>query len=366
MAIYNFTIPNFHITQIRSAHKDTLYASAGLRVMDAIGGLHNDLAPQGASLGDHGAGDEVGLNLSFKNVDVPDPTPDNPDGGAVYWTFLLVNQGNADITAAGFVAVINKAVDAFAGALADKVGEGAAVTVASLYGLAAILGIQELVNLITADCDGTVAVGDIELTAANLAGLVPITGQVWTQNQNNPGTNSPAGCGRNSDYVVTYQIQNLTPGVWHTDDITASTGAPAAAGDRTATCSTPRDPSTSSTAARTATSTSCTGWPTRGTPMTSPPRPAPPPQPATRTATCSTPRDPSTSSTAARTATSTSCTGWPTRGTPMTSPPRPAPPPQPATERLHVRRPGIPARRLPQPGRPHPRAVLAGRRVAHR
>jgi hypothetical protein len=231
MAIYNFTIPNFHITQIRSAHKDTLYASAGLRVMNANGGLHSDLTPQGASLGDHGAGEEVGLNLSFKNVDVPDPTPDNPDGGAIYWTFLLVNQGHADITASGFVAVINKAADAFAGALADKVGEGAAVTVGSLYGLAAILGIQELVNLITADCDGTVAVGDIELTAANLAGLVPITGQAWTQNQNNPGTDSPAGCGRNSDYVVTYQIQNLTPGIWHTDDITASTSAPAAAGD---------------------------------------------------------------------------------------------------------------------------------------
>src|ERR1700722_19577023 len=51
-----------------------------------------------------------------------------------------------------------------------------------------------------------VAVGDIELTAAELASQVPLSGQPWTSYQDNPGTNSPSGCGRNSDYRVWYDI----------------------------------------------------------------------------------------------------------------------------------------------------------------
>ncbi len=232
MTIYSLNIPSFYIAQIRSAHKDTLFASTGLRVMNATGGLHKDWGSHGSSLGDYGANQNVILNIPWNNVEVPEPTPDNPDGGSIIWTFLLVNQGHADITAAGFVAVINKAADAFAGALAGNVlgGKGADITIASFAGLTEILAVQELVNLMTANCDGTVAVGDVEFTAAQLAGMVPLPGQLWTSDQDNPGTNSPAGCGRNSDYRVWYHIQK-TSGAWNTDDITATTAATAAAGD---------------------------------------------------------------------------------------------------------------------------------------
>lgn len=42
-------------------------------------------------LGTHVAGDLVEIFLLFQNVDVPDPTPEFPDGGAISWSFLLVN-----------------------------------------------------------------------------------------------------------------------------------------------------------------------------------------------------------------------------------------------------------------------------------
>jgi hypothetical protein len=42
MAIYNFTIPNFHIASMRSAHSDTLFATTSLVVANAGGGLHHE------------------------------------------------------------------------------------------------------------------------------------------------------------------------------------------------------------------------------------------------------------------------------------------------------------------------------------
>ena len=92
MAQYRLFGPSFHINQIRSVNSDTLRAGIGLRVMNAEGGLHNDWPPQSVFLGDHHPGDTVDVNalgIGYPDVDVPDPTPANPDGGAMYWTFLF-------------------------------------------------------------------------------------------------------------------------------------------------------------------------------------------------------------------------------------------------------------------------------------
>jgi hypothetical protein len=135
MDTYSFGIPDFHIAQIRSAHTDTLFASTALRVTNANGNLHHDWGSQTVGLGDHKAGEDWPLELIWTNVDVPDPTPDNPDGGAVYWTFLLVNNGHHD---SGYAAVANKAMDAFASKMADGVFQGGTVTLVSLSGLIAL------------------------------------------------------------------------------------------------------------------------------------------------------------------------------------------------------------------------------------
>ena len=81
MGIYNFSIPSFHINEIRSAHDDTLFAATSLKVLNANGSLHHDFGAKSAALGDRKAGGGVDLNMSWENIFVPDPTPENPDGG---------------------------------------------------------------------------------------------------------------------------------------------------------------------------------------------------------------------------------------------------------------------------------------------
>ena len=209
MSIYTFAIPQFHITQPRASRADTLFAATGLKVMNANGGLHNDLGSQSVALGDGNAGMNVSCQLSWRDVDVPDPTPENPDGGAVYWTFLAVNNGHSD---SGWIDVLNKGADAFAGAMAGGVTTAGSWQQALAYGgsLVATLGLQELMNCLTANCDGNVAVEGLVFTAKQLSQMASGL-QFWSLERDYPGTNSPVGCGANSDYQVAYYI--LPPGV---------------------------------------------------------------------------------------------------------------------------------------------------------
>lgn len=217
MATYKFTIPSFHIRQVRSAHTDTLFASTSLKVMNASGGLHRDWGANGVSLGDRKAGGGVDLNMFWENVDVPDPTPENPDGGSIAWTFLLANKGHNN---SDFLTALNKLADAYAGALAGKsldAGEAAGAGAGILYflGAVAMVAAEVVINLLAADCDGMVASGSFTLTAAQLAGRASLPGQSWSTTENNPGTDSSGGCGENSNYDVNYQILQL--GSQHVD-----------------------------------------------------------------------------------------------------------------------------------------------------
>src|SRR5579859_1003539 len=113
MAVYNFEIPHFVINEVRSPDDDTLFASTSLKVMNIFGGLHHDWGTIGTSLGDNSDGSILATGLMWEGVDVPDPTPEAPDGGSICWTFALMNAGNAD---GGFLPALNKLTDAFAGA----------------------------------------------------------------------------------------------------------------------------------------------------------------------------------------------------------------------------------------------------------
>jgi hypothetical protein len=214
MATYNFEIPHFVINEVRSPNDDTLVSSTALTVQNQFGGLHQHWDPKGVLYGDQGDGAILATGLLFEGVDIPDPTPDHPDGGSLCWSFTLTNSGHAD---SGFLAALNKLTDAFTGALADKTVDaveagdvGAAFTHFLLT--AGVAGAQEVINLLTANCDGGVASGAFEFTAANLAAMTAATG-VWQVVRNNPGDNSPAGCGDNSNYDVAYRIS--LPGRLH-------------------------------------------------------------------------------------------------------------------------------------------------------
>jgi hypothetical protein len=210
MAIYNLEIPYFVIRQTRAPSNDTLFATTGLVVSNAEGALHHDWGAKSLALGGRGKGSILATGLLWEGVDVPDPTPDRPDGGSIHWTFNLMNGGNAD---SGFIPALNKFSDAFAGALAGKVldalqANDVGTAIVDFANTIELLGAQEVLNLLTANCDGCVASGPhvFEWTAADLAGMTGATGGIWKDTQNNPGTNSPPGCGSNSIYDVTYGI----------------------------------------------------------------------------------------------------------------------------------------------------------------
>jgi len=146
MSFYNFSVPSFRIFEIRSSGSDMLWAATSLKVMNANGSLHRDLGAKNVFAGERKAGGGVDLNMSWENIHVPDPTQENPDGGSIAWTFILVNKQHQD--SAGLT-LLNKGADAFAGALAgntlDEEGAAGALGFLALTGL--VIGLQELANL---------------------------------------------------------------------------------------------------------------------------------------------------------------------------------------------------------------------------
>src|SRR5262245_24997192 len=107
MARYNFGIPHFRIHDTRSLRNDTLAGSMSLTVYNAQGGLHHMWPNQTVQLGDHRKLTTVQTPLLFQNVDVPDPTPNAPDGGSISWAFLLVNKGHLNSV---FLDILKKGV----------------------------------------------------------------------------------------------------------------------------------------------------------------------------------------------------------------------------------------------------------------
>jgi hypothetical protein len=199
MAQYNLGIPSFRIHQIRSLLKDTLGGSMSLRVFNAQGAVHHDWPTQSVNLGDYGPTTTVQTNLLYQNVDVPDPTPDSPDGGSIAWSFVLVNAGHVDYSV--LVSGLNNAANGIVGAL---VSSG---NVLAELGALGIIGVQALVQLLTANCDGPVAALGFVFTAKELAQMTADPAN-WLNDMNFPGITSPQGCGSNSNYTVYYSMIN--------------------------------------------------------------------------------------------------------------------------------------------------------------
>jgi len=161
MAIYNLEITDILINGTRAPDNDTLFATTGLVVNNAEGALHHDWGAKSVALGNRGSGSNLATGLRWEGVDVPDPTPDRPDGGSINWTFTLMNAGRAD---SGIIPVLNKFSDAFAGALANEVldalkANDVGTAIVYLANTIELLGAHEVLDLLTADCDGCVASG---------------------------------------------------------------------------------------------------------------------------------------------------------------------------------------------------------------
>src|SRR5690349_11292131 len=177
---YKFRLLKFNILNTRSPLNDTDHVAFALKL--------GDQALQGPLIvhtGDVGNGDHF-LNLQFGLIPVDAGTP-------VMFNFQILNSGHSNQSD------IEKAL--FSGA--DALSKAA---IASGNPLAIGAGvIAEIVKAIfDLDCDGPVAIDQVNVTGQILQNLTP-TG-IHTETRICPGLDSKDFCGTNSSYTVSWSV----------------------------------------------------------------------------------------------------------------------------------------------------------------
>lgn len=198
---YRISVDSFEIMNTRSRHTDTDFVTASLALQGrptqtmtrAMGDLNNGL---------------YGLAMAFE------PETLNVLQTAVL-TYAIVNSGHSDPS------VVEKALENAAEGLADKaadlaaqaLGTGIGTALGAEIGTAAVpiigsaLGalagwiVNEVGNLLFANCDGPVAAGVHPLSGGDLYAATK-GGQAAHHTDDQPGTDSAHGCGSNSHYAV--------------------------------------------------------------------------------------------------------------------------------------------------------------------
>jgi phospholipase C len=195
-----FTLDNLRISNTRSLHNDTdfVYISATVGANPPVYGSK--------SLGDLNNGTHsVGLSVQ---ADIPD------DDTTVVFNYMVFNNGH------GHNDVVEKAAQTALSSIGEEVVKHAAtaataVTIGSvvvpffgsaLIAVAKILGATEVVSLLFADCDGVVAAGTLPFTCSELIKRTT-SGRKITETANHSGSNSPDGCGSNSQYSTTATLE---------------------------------------------------------------------------------------------------------------------------------------------------------------
>jgi len=249
-------VPSFHIEQIRSQHTDTLYATSKIQVYSESGKLLSDLPSVTEHFPDHGSGDTVQCNaIPPVNLEIPMPSSHFSPGGLLIWTFTI---NNSNQSSSSVISAVDKAATTLATALSgdaikdlikpltglvgaggssssggstgsgddgsdDSGGTGKTDDSASsslegagilLAAAAAVEGLISLINFLTANCNGYVFQYSWKIRARDLFNQIT-PGRVWTPKISDPGTNSPAGCGKNSHYTTTFVFRETPAAPGH-------------------------------------------------------------------------------------------------------------------------------------------------------
>lgn len=208
-ASYTFTIYSINIRNTRSRGNDSLKG----QVSGAVGAE----PPQSNAmdLGDHGTGN-VNVDLHVGPLLVSDPNI------GVVFNYILANTGqdtatfNAGVIKTGqalAAAGAAAATAAIGAAIGATLGSGVMPVIGTILGAAAGWVVSQLGGLFFANCDGPVAVEQPAfkgLDLWNVTNHTDLFGQphpFYSQTTSHPGLDSPAGCGSNSVYDVTWQIQ---------------------------------------------------------------------------------------------------------------------------------------------------------------
>lgn len=226
-ATYDFVVPLMNVTKARSGgwlqSGDTDYATLAINALAADNTVITQYGPITRKLGDFGNNSSTDPQMSLTNMAVP-------VGGSLAVSFVVVNKGawTWDSTAINALELAGSAV---LGAIAQGTIVAPAATTTTtaivngvttvttaettsasltvpevLVAAAVIIGALEGVNLLFPDCDGVVVPGVVSLGQTEL--LEYATPAPWNMTFTYPGTNSPDGCGDNSEYAVTYMVAN--------------------------------------------------------------------------------------------------------------------------------------------------------------
>lgn len=202
---YNFAVDSFVIHNTRSLHKDTDYISASV----AVAGRPTLKATQ--KLGDLNNG-TYHTAIIFKDVAVA-------DNETAVFSYAIVNSGHTDPNAAektleqavstlaekGAQAAATAAGGAIGAALGASIGTAVIPIIGTALGALAGWLVSSAGQLIFANCDGAVAAAVHPFTGAQLRTGTG-QGRHLGATDNHPGTNSPHGCGSNSNYDVNWSI----------------------------------------------------------------------------------------------------------------------------------------------------------------
>ncbi|HZQ44046.1 MAG TPA: hypothetical protein VFA99_12375 [Acidobacteriaceae bacterium] len=205
MDLYSFVVESFKITDTRALHTDTLTLSHTV-IVDGDLVAHRALVKMDDfDNGEYSPSDYAPDSGGIEGVVINDPMAQS------VFVFQLINAGNPDGALTGRLA-------ATADQIAGIVGGAAALgTDATPIGL----GIEAIANLfawLTNNCDGPVAIDQIAVPrymidtwTEDLSTTETQATRKLTMNRHYPGSDSPTGCGGNSNYEVTWSV-----GHWRT------------------------------------------------------------------------------------------------------------------------------------------------------
>jgi hypothetical protein len=203
---FDFSVTSMTVKNPRSLFTDTDFATIAATTLAPDGTQLIKYGPTSKYLGDLGKNRSIDPGMSLTGIDVP-------DGGSVALAFVVVNRGSwiGDSQALNDMDAVGGAV---IGALIQGsiAGSGSPVQVSivpALAVVAVVVGVLEGLSVIFADCDGTVVAGAMSIGKTELLSMA--VQQPWVMTEDYPGTDSPVGCGSNSDYAVTYSIEQTPP-----------------------------------------------------------------------------------------------------------------------------------------------------------
>jgi hypothetical protein len=204
---YSFLIDSFKITNTRSRHEDTVFVSASV----AVG--HEQPQTQTKRMGNLNNG-TYNPKITFAGIEVD-------DNDKVVISYTILNNGHKDPNAVekalgqAASALAGKAAQAAASAIGGEIGSalGASIGTAVVPIVGSAIGalsgwvVGEVGGALFANCDGVVAAAVHPFTGAQLRAAVA-NGKAMENTEHHPGTDSPVGCGSNSQYDVTWSVHH--------------------------------------------------------------------------------------------------------------------------------------------------------------